>query len=527
MIKKKELDSSRIERMIIQQMIINTDFLLRISKVYDQNCLKMPYTNTLAELCIDYYNEYKKAPGKNIQDMYENIVRIDPDQKELIKSFLISINKELQQQQEDDNDTLFNTDYNLKLATDHLTHIRLARLKEDLENAIAGKDYAKAEALTKGFKSVSHQIKKSRDALSDRQFAIESFESDKQEILFTLPGDIGRMMGPIRRGGYYIVQAQTGVGKSWMLSWISMHAAMTGNQVALTPLEMKDKQANLRIQHMLSGKCLYKELDDFVYVPIWDCLHNQTGECVRGHDSIATEVQQEKQDTKFKKPDNKQKKYKIPTSRQFDQYKTHSVCTACKGKSPISSAIGFKVSTWYKKIKVDYATPDGAVDYMNKIDSLSQIRAGIHINDFPRGKLGTEDYDAYLHNLYHYEGKEIDVAIPDYANEMKKKTNDPKIAIDLIHDGLKSMAQERNIAVVSANQENDDGLLYGSRYIGHIIDGGIRISQTPSQKARGYYVVNTLKQRFGKGAKGQDLYVIQCLEMGKPVLDTFWDISED
>ena len=83
------------------------------------------------------------------------------------------------------------------------------------------------------------------------------------------------------------------------------------------------------------------------------------------------------------------------------------------------------------------------------------------------------------------------------------------------------------MAIISANQENDDGLLYGSRKIGHLIDGGIRMSQTDYENARGYFRVETLKQRFGKGRRGQVLYVTQCLELGKPVLETFWDISEN
>lgn len=526
MIKEKKLDSSKIERDILQQMIINTDFLLRISKVYEPNCLKMPYTNTLAELCIDYFKEYKKAPGKNIQNLYDDIVRIDPDQKQLIKTFLISINKEIQNSTQD---KLYNTDFHLKSAIQHLTHIRLTRTRDEIDNAIAGKDYVKAEALMKGFKSVSHEIKKSRDALSDKEFAIESFESDKNEILFCLPGDIGEMIGPIRRGGYYVVQAGTGIGKSIFLSWVAMHGALSGAETAFTPLEMKDTQTNLRIQHMLSGKCLYKEKDDFVYVPVWDCYHNQTGECARGYDAIATKREvsnNQANQSKFKKQ-KKQSQYIIPTARQFELHENHTCCTSCMGKPAISSALGFKVSTWYKKIKVDYVNSEVSVNFLGTLEKSSQLQAGIHISDFPRNTLSVSGYKAYLHNLYHYEGILIDLAIPDYANEMKKEKTTEKQSIDDIHGELKHLAQDRNIAIVSANQENDDGLLYGSRKIGHLIDGGIKISQTNYEKARGYFRVETLKQRFGKGTKGQVLYVIQCLEMGKPVLQTFWDVNLD
>jgi len=525
MIKKKVLDSSKVERTIIQQMILNTDFLSRISKVFEPNCLKMNYVNTLAEICIDYYKEYKKAPGKNIQTLYDNIVRIDPDSKELIKTFLISINNEIQNTPED---KLHNTEFYLQEATNHLTHLRHMRFKEDHDNAIAEKNYVRAEALMKGFKSVSHQIKKSRDALSDKQFAIDAYEADKSEILFTLPGALGEMIGPIRRGGYYSIQAGTGVGKSWMGAWVAANSATSGCETAFTPLEMTSEQANLRFQHILLGKCLYKEKNDIIYSPVWDCLHNLTGECLRGYDAIAIkkEVDNQKQ-SKFNKNKKQKNEYIIPTSNQFDQYKNHTTCTLCMGRPPISSALGFKPSTWYQKIKVDYATPEKSVNLIDVFDKTNQLTAGIHINSFPRETLSVSDYSAYLHNLYHYENILIDVAIPDYANEMKKEKRTEKESIDHIHGGLKSLAQERNIAIISPNQENDDGLAYGSRKSLHLIDGGIRITQTNQEKARGYFKVESLKQRFGKSTKGQVLYVTQCLELGKVVLQEHWDISEE
>ena len=57
MIIRKELDSSKVERDIIAQMIINTEFLQKMAQIYEKNSLKMPYTNTLAEICVNYYKK--------------------------------------------------------------------------------------------------------------------------------------------------------------------------------------------------------------------------------------------------------------------------------------------------------------------------------------------------------------------------------------------------------------------------------------------------------------------------------------
>ena len=140
MIIKKELDSSKIERDIIAQMIINTEFLQKMAQIYEKNSLKMPYTNTLAEICVNYYKQHEKAPGKHIQDLFNGIVRIDPDQKELIKTFLISINGMIQNYEPD---KLYNTEFHFKMALNHLTDINITKLREDISNLQAGKEYEK------------------------------------------------------------------------------------------------------------------------------------------------------------------------------------------------------------------------------------------------------------------------------------------------------------------------------------------------------------------------------------------------
>jgi len=513
MIKKKQIDSSKIERDIITQMILNTDFLQKIEKTYKKNSLKMPYTNTIADLCIEYYKEYDQAPGQHIQDLYNNITRIDPDQKELIKTFLVSINLDLENYKPD---KLYNTDFHLKNATDHLTHIKLSRLHETLGEMIKGKEYKKAEQVCNSFETIDAEYNKSVNALTDKEFLIESYESDKREVLLNLPGAIGEMIGPIRRGGYYLIQAGSGIGKSWFLSWIALHGAMSGIETALTPLEMTNLQTNLRVQHMLSGLCLYKEKDDKLFIPVWDCYFNQTGECERSVDPIATS-------RTVKSGFKEETKYTIPTYHDFDMYSDHICCTKCKETTPLSSAKYFKPSTWYKVEKANYATADKSIEYLDVLSESGLVNAGIYIDDFPREDLSTDDYEAYLHNLYHHQNILIDLGVIDYADEMKKDNRrDERLGLNQIHGDLKAIAQKRHIAIVSASQENDEGKLFGSRKKMHLMDSGIRILQTNEEKTRGIFRAMDIKQRFGKGTKGKVLYCLQRLEIGKPVLDTYW-----
>jgi hypothetical protein len=518
MLIKKELDSSKVERDIIAQMIINTEFLQKMSQIYEKNSLKMSYTNTLADICVNYYKQHEQAPGKHIQDLFDGIVRIDPDQKGLIKSFLISINKMIQDYEPDE---LYNSEFHFKMALDHLTDLNITRLREEITNLQAGKDYEKIEALLKDFKSIKRKHNPARDALTDKEFVVESFDADKGSILFELPGAIGELFGPIRRKGSYMIQADTGVGKSWILSFIGLCASLSGVTTLLLPLEMDEYQTNLRVQHMLSGQCLYKEKEDVLFIPVWDCYYNLTGECPRAV-GISQEITiSHKTKNRFEE----RKKFVLPTSRQFDQYSHHSVCTDCKGRLPSSGTPGYKPSTWFRKILAEYADAYKSISILDTIQESSNRMAPLYIDGYERQTLSIDGYDANLHNLFHYENKAIQLGIIDYADEMVMEGSDERLGINRIHGGIKKISQHRNMANISASQENDEGKSFGSRKKMHLIDGGIRIMQTPEEKARGLYRFESIKQRFGKGTKGQILHVTQCLEIGKPILEEYWDIK--
>lgn len=523
MIKPIQLDSSKVERDIVAQMIINTDYLKKISNVYQSGSLSLPFTNTVADLCVDYFKKYKSAPGKHIQDLYKKILRIDPDQKQLIKDFLLSINNKIQNE---DQDFLYQTDFHLKQTIDHLTEIKISRLQEELESLKKVKDFPKIEALLRDFKSIQHEYKPLKDAFSDKDFIEESYKEEEGSILFKLPGELGELVGPIKRGQYYIIQAGTGVGKSWMLAFMGIISKLCGNETLLTPLEMSGNETNLRAQHLLLGQCIYKEKDDIVYVPIWDCLHNQTGQCpygTGGKISTTKEVTE-----KINGKMNRETKYFIPGSEKFDEFPNHQVCTRCKDSEFSVSGFDYEMSTWFKAVDAEYATPEKSINYLDALNFETVNSAGLYIDPYSRSELTVENYDTHLHNIKHYENKEITCGIIDYADEMKWPKNlDERTGMNYIHGGLTAIAQKRRIAIISATQENDEGLSFGSRKKMHLVGKCIRLSQPPELQRRGVIKVEDMKQRFGKSKKGKVLYILQCLELGKFSMDTYWDIKKE
>ena len=66
----KEIDST-IENQITTAMIISTKFLSEVSSLFDKDYLKNSFAKIICFWCLDYYKQYKKAPGIHIKDIFK------------------------------------------------------------------------------------------------------------------------------------------------------------------------------------------------------------------------------------------------------------------------------------------------------------------------------------------------------------------------------------------------------------------------------------------------------------------------
>ena len=139
--KIEKIDLSQ-ERLIITYMIVSTPFLEGVSKLAKTSLFESKYARFLSEWVLEYWERYKQAPGKNIQDVYHQKVKKvrNDDVKELISVFLVRLSKEYQQTSETTNVSF--------LLTTALRFFRVQSLKEAkerLESAIVEDDPEKGE----------------------------------------------------------------------------------------------------------------------------------------------------------------------------------------------------------------------------------------------------------------------------------------------------------------------------------------------------------------------------------------------
>ena len=140
-----------------------------------------------------------------------------------------------------------------------------------------------------------------------------------------------------------------------------------------------------------------------------------------------------------------------------------------------------------------------------------------------------EDIVAYLDNLYYYEGYSPDVVIVDYADIVKpsKGTNEYRHQINDIWMKLRSIAQNRNILVVTASQTNRGGMsgeisreniAEDMRKIAHasIL---VALNQNKKERTAGVMRLETLASRDEVESFDQAV-ILQNLSIGRFYLDS-------
>lgn len=87
-----------------------------------------------------------------------------------------------------------------------------------------------------------------------------------------------------------------------------------------------------------------------------------------------------------------------------------------------------------------------------------RIAAKVRVKHFPQNNLTVASLEAWLDSVSLYEGFVPDLILIDYADLFVKNPNDIRGSTRLIYEGLKGLAQTRNVAVATVSQSNRGGV---------------------------------------------------------------------
>lgn len=172
------------------------------------------------------------------------------------------------------------------------------------------------------------------------------------------------------------------------------------------------------------------------------------------------------------------------------------------------------------------------VDIEKKQKSLRRLSRGgdIQIVAVPAYSLTVEGLDAYLDD-FEQKGYIPDVIIVDYADIMApSEKGDYRNQLDGIWKRLRGLAQKRKALVVTASQSGRSSIdkevdatdiAEDIRKIAHVTSM-VSLNQTPTDIKNGVMKLKQLAIRDGEREFRQAV-CLQCLSIGKPVLDSHFD----
>jgi hypothetical protein len=178
------------ERRILTAMVVKTAVLGRIAEKWSGKMFRSKWADIIGKWCVDYYREYKKAPGTAIDGLFtswssENQNR--PDLIQIIEKFLSDLSSE------HDRAPKINTQYVIDLAGDHFTKVKLERVLVEVQGELDRGRIKAASSVWSKFQTVSLGKGEGINVFTDQE-AVRSALEEPLEPLFKYPGALGRLL---------------------------------------------------------------------------------------------------------------------------------------------------------------------------------------------------------------------------------------------------------------------------------------------------------------------------------------------
>lgn len=420
------------------------------------------------------YAKVVSAWVKEYWDMYEDVP------KALIQDIFLQKQSSLTDEEEMESVATFlqslsdeqektNSNYNVDTSIKYLKLRSLELHKEKIEEALAIHDPVKGEQVIANFSRVGLPEGDGADILSDASKIALAF-NETNEYVFKFPGALHSIIGAPMRGDMMAFLAPPKGQKSWAL-WFTAETAMSqGCNVVYFTLEMREPQMMRRAWQSMTASPKTAGIFKLPYF---------APQYIEGDPSLTEEK------------------------------KTYSIEYEMKNKD---------------------AALDGPIQ--EKMDSFRLAYGGGNCKFIflPMYTATVEDIVAYLDNLYYYEGYSPDVVIVDYADIVKPSKgtgNEYRHQINDIWMKLRSIAQNRNILVVTASQTNRGGMsgeitreniAEDMRKIAHasIL---VALNQNKKERTAGVMRLETLASRDETESFDQAV-VLQNLGIGRFYLDS-------
>ena len=324
---REKIDTD-IEREIIIGLIVSTDYLTDVAKMIKLPHFTVRYYRRIAKWVIDYFDQYHKAPFDDIRKIFAvEGPKLPDDEVDLISNLLDDISDEYIEQEAAGK---FNPRYLYDKTLLFCKKRNLEILVDTIDGQLVKNRIDKAEEALGAFSQVQNETSRWINPLEKKEVERLMRESS-EDHLFSLPGVLGDLTGPLQRDWLVAWMGPPKRGKSWYLQEMAFEALAAGLKVVYVSLEMSEKNVAKRIYSRLTAR---SKRDQEIVYPVFDCVSNQDGTCLK--DECVNDI--------ALPPLTDGDTYRTV----FGRYKEYKPCTVCRAqRSP-----DYAPAIWYVKYDV-------------------------------------------------------------------------------------------------------------------------------------------------------------------------------
>ncbi len=515
-------DLELIERQIVIGLIVSTDYLQEFTQIYQSNLIESSTAKKIIGWCITYFEKYKKAPFKNIENIYLVELKEGRIQEEFADEFENDILPDL-------NDEYVHGSFNIQYLIDN-TYKRfqikhLQNYNAEIEELIQKGELIEAQNFANNYKAISKEIGADINLESKSAYhKIEQAFNIDSAPLIKYPGVLGNFWNhQLLRDSFVALMGPEKRGKTFLLIDIAVRAVkQKSNVVFFQAGDMSEDQQLRRIGIKLAKKSnMMRYCGDF-FIPVKDCKLNQLDKCDKQVRECDFGIFDNLNEEELKEITQEQ------LIEQYNENLAYTPCHNCKEYKEnknlgtpwvIQQSIGVpltgkeaakKVRTYFKKYKKTF-------------------KLSTHAN----GTLTVKKIKDLLSIWEKNENFIPDVIVIDYADLLITSNNTEfRHQQNQIWKDLRGLSQEKHCLLVTATQANaksyeQDTLSLNNfsedkRKYAHVTAMyGLNQDKKGREKAIGLMRVNEIVIREGESNVQNQVTILQSLRMGQAFLSSF------
>lgn len=502
-----------IERRIVTGLIVSDEYIRGVAGIWRTELLQSATARILAGWCVDYFKQYNRAPGRDIQGIYTAHLKngLEKERATDIETILNDLSEEYERGK-------FNVDY---LNDESMKYFATRHLREHI-SAIQGEldtgSITEAEKLATGYNQITRLSKNVIDPFTPDAIAL-AFQERAQPLIYFGKALGGAWDAQFTRDAFIAFMGPEKRGKSQLLLEVAMRSLMSNcNTVFFQAGDMSEAQQIKRICTYLAKKSPDPKYCDALLIPVIDCKRNQNDICSRKDRQGTCGLNYS--------GDLDELSYDMLREVYERNKKTYAPCD-------IHGCEDQQHTIWFKKRNaVEPLTEEEARRIIHKF--RRRYKRQFKLVTYPNETLTVGEIKSLLDTWERTELFVPDVIVIDYADILAADSDCSRMEYrhqeNRKWQRLRSLSQQRHCLLVTATQTDADSynrqLLTMDNFsetktkYAHVT-AMYGLNQTDREKKLGLMRINEIVVREGDFDRSTAVCILQRLQIGRPYLGSF------